>query len=179
MTKVQVLVADDHGVIRNGLKKILDDTPDLEFAGEACDGKSVLEKVRERSWDMLILDLSMPGRNGLELIKLIKEARPPLPILIFSMHQEEQYAVRALRVGASGYLTKEFDGDLLLSAIRKVASGGVYVSPNCRGPEKVVRMKQAFGDHFRLKAAYGDTTGDREMIAMAETSGYQIFKGKP
>jgi DNA-binding NarL/FixJ family response regulator len=129
MTKVQVLVADDHGVIRNGLKKILDDTPDLQFAGEACDGKSVLEKVRERSWDMLILDLSMPGRNGLELIKLIKEARPPLPILIFSMHQEEQYAVRALRAGASGYLTKEFDGDLLLSAIRKVASGGVYVSP--------------------------------------------------
>ncbi|MFC5579974.1 response regulator [Rhodanobacter terrae] len=128
MTRVQVLVADDHGVIRNGLKKILDDTPDLEFAGEACDGKSVLEKVRERSWDMLILDLSMPGRNGLELIKLIKEARPPLPILIFSMHQEEQYAVRALRAGASGYLTKEFDGDLLLSAIRKVASGGVYVS---------------------------------------------------
>jgi Response regulator containing a CheY-like receiver domain and an HTH DNA-binding domain len=128
MTRVQVLVADDHGVIRNGLKKILDDTPDLEFAGEACDGRSVLEKVRERSWDMLILDLSMPGRNGLELIKLIKEARPPLPILIFSMHQEEQYAVRALRAGASGYLTKEVDGDLLLSAIRKVASGGVYVS---------------------------------------------------
>lgn len=128
MTRVQVLVADDHGVIRNGLKKILDDTPDLEFAGEACDGRSVLEKVRERSWDMLILDLSMPGRNGLELIKLIKEARPPLPILIFSMHQEEQYAVRALRAGASGYLTKEVDGDLLLSAIRKVASGSVYVS---------------------------------------------------
>ncbi|MFA6231235.1 MAG: response regulator transcription factor [Rhodanobacter sp.] len=128
MTKVQILVADDHGVIRNGLKKILDDTPDLEFAGEACDGRSLLEKVRERHWDMLILDLSMPGRNGLELIKLVNEAQPPLPILIFSMHQEEQYAVRALRAGASGYLTKEFDGDLLLSAIRKVASGGVYVS---------------------------------------------------
>lgn len=128
MSKVQVLVADDHGVIRNGLKKILDDTPDLEFAGEACDGRALLEKVRERHWDMLILDLSMPGRNGLELIKLVKEAQSPLPILIFSMHQEEQYAVRALRAGASGYLTKEFDGDLLLSAIRKVASGGVYVS---------------------------------------------------
>lgn len=128
MTRVQVLVADDHGVIRNGLKKILDDTPDLEFAGEACDGRSLLEKVRERHWDMLILDLSMPGRNGLELIKLVKEAQAHLPILIFSMHQEEQYAVRALRAGASGYLTKEFDGDLLLSAIRKVAQGGVYVS---------------------------------------------------
>lgn len=128
MTKVQVLVADDHGVIRNGLKKILDDTPDLEFAGEACDGKSLLEKVRERDWDMLILDLSMPGRNGLELIKLVREVRPQLPMLIFTMHQEEQYAVRALRAGASGYLTKEFDGDFLLSAIRKVAAGGIYVS---------------------------------------------------
>ncbi len=128
MTRVQVLVADDHGVIRNGLKKILDDTPDLEFAGEACDGKSLLEKVRERNWDMLILDLSMPGRNGLELIRLVREVRPQLPMLIFTMHQEEQYAVRALRAGASGYLTKEFDGDFLLSAIRKVATGGIYVS---------------------------------------------------
>lgn len=128
MTKVQVLVADDHGVIRDGLKKILDDTPDLEFAGEACDGKSLLEMVRQRSWGMLILDLSMPGRNGLELIKLVKEVRPQLPVLIFTMHQEEQYAVRALRAGASGYLTKEFDGDFLLSAIRKVATGGIYVS---------------------------------------------------
>ncbi|MCW8806734.1 MAG: response regulator transcription factor [Rhodanobacter sp.] len=128
MTRVQVLVADDHGVIRNGLKKILDDTPDLEFAGEACDGKSLLDKVRQRNWGMLILDLSMPGRNGLELIKLVKEVRPQLPMLIFTMHQEEQYAVRALRAGASGYLTKEFDGDFLLSAIRKVATGGIYVS---------------------------------------------------
>ena len=128
MMKVEILVADDHGVIRNGLKKIFDDTPDLVFAGEACDGKSLLEKVRERDWGMLTLDLSMPGRNGLELIKLVKELRPQLPILIFTMHQEEQYAVRALRAGASGYLTKEYDGDLLLSAIRKVAAGGVYVS---------------------------------------------------
>lgn len=128
MTKVQVLVADDHGVIRNGLKKILDDTPDLEFAGEACDGRSLLEKLRERDWGLLVLDLSMPGRNGLELIKLVKELRPQLPVLIFTMHQEEQYAVRALRAGAAGYLTKEYDGDPLLSAMRKVAAGGIYVS---------------------------------------------------
>ncbi|MDE2154318.1 MAG: response regulator transcription factor [Xanthomonadaceae bacterium] len=128
MMKIEILVADDHGVIRNGLKKIFDDTPDLVFAGEASDGKSLLEKVRERDWGLLTLDLSMPGRNGLELIKLVKELRPQLPILIFTMHQEEQYAVRALRAGASGYLTKEYDGDLLLSAIRKVAAGGIYVS---------------------------------------------------
>lgn len=126
--KVQILVADDHGVIRNGLRKIFNDTADLDFAGEAWDGKSLLEKVCERDWGLLMLDLSMPGRNGLELIKLVKEVRPQLPVLVFTMHQEEQYAVRALRAGASGYLTKEYDGDLLLSAIRKVAAGGVYIS---------------------------------------------------
>lgn len=126
--KVQVLVADDHGMIRNGLKKILDDTQDLECAGEAWDGSSLLERLRERDWGLLILDLSMPGRNGLEMIKRVKELRPRMPVLVFTMHQEEQYAVRALRAGASGYLTKEFDGNLLLEVIRKVASGGIYVS---------------------------------------------------
>jgi len=126
--KIPVLVADDHGVIRNGLRKILDDTPDLECAGEAWDGPSLLERLDERVWGLLILDLSMPGRNGLELIKRVKDLRPRLPILVFTMHQEEQYAVRALHVGARGYLTKEYDGDLLLAAIRKVASGGIYVS---------------------------------------------------
>ncbi len=126
--KMQVLVADDHGVIRNGLRKILDDTSDLECAGEAWDGASLVERLGERDWGLLILDLSMPGRNGLEMIKRVKELQPRLPILVFTMHQEEQYAVRALQSGASGYLTKEFDGDLLLRAIRKVASGGVYIS---------------------------------------------------
>jgi two-component system invasion response regulator UvrY len=128
MMKMQVLVADDHGVIRNGLRKILDDTSDLECAGEAWDGASLVERLGERDWGLLILDLSMPGRNGLEMIKRVKELQPRLPILVFTMHQEEQYAVRALQSGASGYLTKEFDGDLLLRAIRKVASGGVYIS---------------------------------------------------
>lgn len=126
--KIEVLVADDHAIIRNGLKQILADTEDLVVAGEAANGNATLEKIRERDWGLVVLDLSMPGRNGLELIKLIKGERPKLPILVFSMHQEEQFAVRALRAGASGYLTKEADADLLLPAIRKVASGGVFVS---------------------------------------------------
>ena len=88
----------------------------------------LLEMVRARDWQLLILDLSMPGRNGLDLIKLVKAERPALPILVFTMHQEEQYAVRAMRAGAAGYLTKEADGDVLLAAIRKVARGGMYVS---------------------------------------------------
>jgi DNA-binding NarL/FixJ family response regulator len=127
--KYEVLVADDHSIIRDGLKKILADTSDLIVAGEAGHGNAVLEKVRERDWGLVVLDISMPGRNGLELIKLIKQSRPKLPVLIFSMHNEEQYAVRAIRAGASGYLSKESDSDLLLPAMRKVASGGVFISP--------------------------------------------------
>lgn len=126
---IDVLVADDHAIIRDGLRKILADTDDLAVAGEADNGNVVLDKIRERDWGLLILDLSMPGRNGLDLIKLIKTERPRLPILVFSMHQEEQFAVRAIRAGASGYLTKESDSSLLLPAIRKVAAGGMFVSP--------------------------------------------------
>jgi DNA-binding NarL/FixJ family response regulator len=127
--KLEVLVADDHAIIRDGLKKILADTADLVVAGEAANGSAVLEKVRARDWSLLVLDISMPGRNGLELIKLVKAERPKLPILIFSMHHEEQYAVRAIRAGAAGYLSKEGDTDLLLPAMRRVASGGIFISP--------------------------------------------------
>ena len=127
--KYEVLVADDHAIIRDGLKKILADTDDLVVAGEASNGHTVMEQVKQRDWDLLVLDLSMPGRHGLELIKLLKAERPKLPILIFSMHQEEQFAVRALRAGASGYLSKEGDSDLILPAMRKVAAGGTYISP--------------------------------------------------
>ena len=127
--KFEVLVADDHAIIRDGLKKILADTDDLIVAGEAGNGNAALEKVRERDWSLVVLDLSMPGQNGLELIKLIKSERPKLPILIFSMHHEEQYAVRAIRAGASGYLSKDGDSELLLPAMRKVAAGGMFVSP--------------------------------------------------
>ncbi|MDO8248983.1 MAG: response regulator transcription factor [Rhodoferax sp.] len=127
--KFEVLVADDHAIIRDGLKKILADTDDLIVAGEASNGNAALEKVRERDWSLVVLDLSMPGRNGLELIRLIKSERPKLPILIFSMHHEEQYAVRAIRAGASGYLSKDGDSELLLPAMRKVAGGGVFISP--------------------------------------------------
>lgn len=126
--KIEVLIADDHAIIRDGLKKILADTDDMVVVGEAMNGNIALEKVRERDWGLVVLDLSMPGRNGIELIKLIKAEKPKCPVLIFSMHPEEQYAVRALRAGASGYLSKEGDSDLILPALRKVAAGGVYFS---------------------------------------------------
>ncbi len=126
--KIDVLIADDHAIIRDGLKKILSDTDDMLVAGEAVNGHAALDLVRQRNWGLVVLDLSMPGRSGVELIKLIKSERPKCPVLIFSMHPEEQYAVRALRAGASGYLSKEADSDLILPALRKVAAGGVYFS---------------------------------------------------
>ncbi|MEX8518660.1 MAG: response regulator [Leptothrix sp. (in: b-proteobacteria)] len=128
MNPIQVLIADDHAIVRNGLRQIIEDTNDLVVAGEACNGNEVLDLVREREWGLLVLDLSMPGRHGIDLIKLVKSERPRSPILVFTMHQEEQYAVRAMRAGAAGYLTKESDSDLLLPAMRKVAAGGVVVS---------------------------------------------------
>ena len=128
MEKLRILLADDHTIIRDGLKQILADTEDLVVTGEAANGLEVMQKVREGDWDLLVLDISMPGRNGLELIRLIKEEKPELPILVLSMHHEEQYAVRALQAGALGYLTKESDSDLLVSAIRRVAKGGVHIS---------------------------------------------------
>lgn len=126
--KIEVLVADDHAIIRDGLRKILADTDDLIVAGEAANGNDTLAQVRARDWGLVVLDLSMPGRNGLDLLRLIKSERPRLPVLVFTMHPEEQYAVRAIRAGAAGYLSKESDSDLLLPAMRKAAGGGIFVS---------------------------------------------------
>ena len=126
---IEILLADDHAIVRDGLRQIIADTDDLTVAGEAVNGSEVIARVRERNWDVLLLDISMPGKNGLELIKQIKIERPKMPILILSMHDEEQYALRALRAGAAGYLTKDSDARQLLTVIRKVAGGGVYLSP--------------------------------------------------
>jgi DNA-binding NarL/FixJ family response regulator len=125
---IRIVIADDHTIMREGLKRILDGAEDVEVVGEAVDGFEVLTQVRKGGFDLLMLDLSMPGRSGVELIRQIKDEMPKLPILILTMHEEEQYAVRAIRAGARGYLTKESAGTQLLSAIRKVASGRPYIS---------------------------------------------------
>jgi len=127
--KSDVLVVDDHAIVRDGLRRLLGETADLEVAGDADNGNTALEQVRQRSWGLVVLDLSLPGRNGLELIRLLHAVRSKLPILIFSMHQEEHYAVRAIRAGASGYLTKDCPVDQIVPAMRKVANGGMFVSP--------------------------------------------------
>jgi DNA-binding NarL/FixJ family response regulator len=125
---IRLLIADDHTIMREGLKRILEGAEDIEVVGEAVDGFEVLAQVRKGGFDLLMLDLSMPGRSGVELIRQVKDEAPRLPILILTMHEEEQYAIRAIRAGARGYLTKESAGTQLLSAIRKVASGRPYIS---------------------------------------------------
>jgi len=126
---IRIVIADDHAIVREGLKRIVSEAQDMHVMGEAADGTEVMERVRELECDVLVLDLSMPGRSGMELIKLVKAERPKLRILILSMHQELQYAVRAIKSGASGYLTKESAPSQLVQAIRRIAGGGAYVTP--------------------------------------------------
>jgi len=125
---IRIVLADDHAIVREGLKRIVGDAKDFEVVGEAADGTEVMQIVRAETFDVLVLDLSMPGRSGMELIRLVKAERPKLRILVLSMHQETQYAVRAIKSGASGYLTKESAPAQLEQAIRRVAAGGAYVS---------------------------------------------------
>jgi two-component system invasion response regulator UvrY len=125
---IKVLVADDHPVVREGLKQILAEAQDIDVAAEAEDGHELLEKVRKQAFDVVVLDLTMPGLMGLDALKQLKSEHPHLPILILSIHPEEQYALRVLRAGASGYLTKASAPDRLIGAIRKVHRGGNYVS---------------------------------------------------
>jgi DNA-binding NarL/FixJ family response regulator len=125
---IRLVIADDHAIVREGLKRIVSEAEGLQVEAEAADGNEVMKVVREREFDVLMLDLSMPGRSGMELIKLVKSERPKLRILVLSMHQETQYAVRAIKSGASGYLTKESAPGELVQAIRKIAAGGAYVT---------------------------------------------------
>ncbi|MBL8433750.1 MAG: response regulator transcription factor [Zoogloea sp.] len=127
---IRVLIADDHAIVRQGLRQILSDTPDLTVSGEAENGVQAVQMVRAGEWDVVLMDVSMPDRNGIDALKLIKKEFPRLPVLILSMYPEEQYAIRALKAGAAGYLTKQSAPELLVTAIRQVASGKKYVSPS-------------------------------------------------
>ncbi len=125
----RILVVDDHAIVRQGLKQILADTPDLVVAGEASTGQEALEKVRTGEWDVVVLDITLPDRSGLTVLEQLKSQHPELPVLVLSMHAEEQYALRVLKAGAAGYLPKESAPEQLVSAIHKVSRGGKYVSP--------------------------------------------------
>ena len=126
---IRVLIADDHAVVRQGLRQILTETSDMNVTGEAANGLEALERARADEYDVAVLDITMPGRSGFDILKELRGDKPKLPVLILSMHAEEQFAVRLLKAGAAGYLNKESAPEELVKAIRKVVSGGRYVSP--------------------------------------------------
>ena len=125
---IRVLVVDDHALIRKGMKQILEDTRDMQVTGEAETGMQALKMARKNEHDLMLLDITLPDRNGIDILKQLRVECPTLPILILSMHPEDQYAVRSLRAGAAGYLNKECATQQLVEAIRKTASGGRFVS---------------------------------------------------
>jgi|SRR5581483_8242218 len=125
---IKILIADDHPIVRSGLKEIVTKERDIVVGGEARDGQELLDLVRKQHWDVVVLDISMPGRSGLDVLIQLKREYPRLPVLILSVQSEEQYAVRALKSGASGYLTKQSVPGELVKAIRRVVAGGRYIS---------------------------------------------------
>ena len=156
---IKILIADDHAVVREGLKQIVAETSDMEITDEASAGHEVLDKVRDNEYDVLVLDISMPGGDGLNILKQIKRERPKLPVLVLSMHPEEQYAVRVLKAGAAGYLTKESAPAELISAIRMVSTGRKYVS-------SFLAEKLAFDLESDRGKALHETLSDREYQVM-------------
>lgn len=127
--KLKILIADDHVLVRSGIKRLLSDELDIESVTGVDNAAQALKHVREEDWDVVIMDIDMPGQSAFDVLHLIKLEKPELPVLILTMHPEHQYAVRALKEGASGYITKNSAPDHLISAIHKVVEGGAYVSP--------------------------------------------------
>src|ERR1051326_7735636 len=130
MSMIRVLTVDDHALLRRGLIELIFDEFQGATFGEAADARKAMEQLRKKQWDIVLLDIALPGKSGLELLKELKAAWPKLPVLVLSAHPEDQFAVRALKAGAGGYLTKESAPEELAKAIRKVLAGGRYVSPS-------------------------------------------------
>ena len=164
---MRVLIADDHPIFRAGLKEVLSKDPDLESVGEADDGNQALAFARKEEWDVVVLDITMPGRDGLEVLQELRHERPNLPILILSAHPEDQMALRFLRAGAAGYLTKDKAPEVLLAVIKKILRGGKYISES-------LAEKTALNVIAETPALLHEALSDREyqvmrMIASGKT----------
>ena len=155
---VRILIGDDHAIVRRGLKQIVEESSEMTV-DEAKNGHEVLEKTRTIDYDILVLDISLPDRSGLDILKHLKSVKPDLPILILSIHPEEQYAVRVLRAGAAGYLSKDSASDELMAAIHKVSRGGKYITAS-------LAEKLAFDLEKTTKTALHETLSDREFQVM-------------
>jgi two-component system invasion response regulator UvrY len=164
---MRILIADDHAVVRLGLKKILIEAFKKAVIGEAANSQEALDRVWSEPWDVVILDLTMPGRTGLEVLKEIKREKPKLPVLILSMHPEDQFAVRLLKAGASGYMTKESAPEELVGAVKKAIAGGRYVSVKLA--EKLASLVAR-----DVSAAPHESLSDREFLILR-----LIASGKP
>ncbi len=156
---IKIIVVDDHTIVREGLRRILVDTPDIVVADEASNGEEVIKKVGNNDYDLILLDISLPGRSGLDVLKQLKCSRPKVPILILSIHPEEQYALRSLRAGAAGYLTKQNSPDELIDAIRRVARGRKYITSS-------LAEKLAFELEVDVQKLPHETLSDREYQVM-------------
>jgi len=156
---IRVLVVDDHTIVREGLKQILEETQDIMVADEAGNAQEAVNKVWNNNYDLILLDISLPGRSGLDVLKQLKSVKPDLPVLILSMHPEEQYAIRSLKASASGYLTKESASDKLIDAIRKVANGKKYITSS-------LAEKLAFELQASFKQLPHERLSDREFQVM-------------
>jgi two-component system, NarL family, invasion response regulator UvrY len=165
---IRILIADDHPMFREGLRRILAGCPDINVADEASNGQEVFEKVWNNEYDIVLLDIAMPGTPGLEVLKRLKNEKPKLPVLVLSMYPEEQYAVRVIKAGASGYLTKESASEELISAIRRISGGRKYITSS---------IAERLADDMEPAAEkpLHDTLSDREfevyrMIAAGKTT---------
>ena len=164
---IRVLIADDHPIVRNGLKQILSDTQDMIVAGEASHAENLLSQLGAEPYDVIVLDITMPGRSGIDILKELRSHWPTIPVLVLSIHPEEQYGIRVIKTGAAGYLTKESAPDELIKAIRKVVRGGKYVSAS-------LAERLAVDLDGWLKRPKHETLSDREFQVMC-----MLGSGKP
>ena len=166
---IRILIADDHKLVRKGLRQILLDTPNVEVVDEAGNGKETIDKISNNEYDLVLLDIALPGRSGIDVLKQLRCFKPNLPVLILSMYPEEQYAVRSLRAGASGYLTKESAPEELIDAINRISKGRKYITTT-------LAERLAFEIEVNSDKALHETLSDREyqvlcMIASGRTVG--------
>ena len=166
---IRVLIIDDHAIIREGLKLMLSETHDIAAVDEAANGDQGLDKVLKNDYDVILLDITMPGRGGIDALKDIHNVKPDIPILILSMHPEEQYALRVLKAGGSGYLTKQCAPQEVIDAIRKVVSGGKYISDSLT--EELVREIGTDSEKPLIKRLSDREFQVFEMIASGKTVG--------
>ncbi|MBL0729539.1 response regulator transcription factor [Piscinibacter sp. HJYY11] len=162
MKKINVLICDDHLIVRQGIRQVLADAPDITVAFEAANGPDALNRVRQGGIDVVLMDIAMPHRDGLDVLRQMKSEFPKVPVLMLSTYPDKQYAVRSMKLGAVGYLNKSADSEQMIAAIRKVASGGMFITP-------------AVAEHLASAIGAGHTE-DKPLHERLSHREYQVFR---